>query len=98
MLDGGRLSFGTHSGCAAGGEANLAVNAAEQEGTKVRRQGTTLKIGAHGMASNGRKTQWVWRRIRHRQAFFGLHGIGFAQALFYQRLGEGLPFFMNNSG
>jgi hypothetical protein len=87
-----------HSGGKACGEANLAVNAAEQEGTKVRRQGPTLKIGAHSMASNGRKAQLIWSRIRHRQTFFGLYGIAVAQTLFYQRLGEGLPFFMNNSG
>jgi hypothetical protein len=30
------------------GEANLAVDATQQEGTKVRRQGPAFKISAHG--------------------------------------------------
>ena len=98
MIAVGRMPLVMPRCCEAGGAATRAVKAAEQKGAKVRRQGPTLKIGAHGMASNGRKTPLVWSRMCPRQTFCGLYGIGFAQNLFYQRLEKGLPFFMNNSG
>jgi hypothetical protein len=89
------IIYGVGEAC---GEAYLEVDAPEQEHAKIGRQGTPLEIGADGMASDGRKTQLFWSRIGHKQTFFGLYGIAVAQTLFYQRLEEGLPFFMNNSG
>ena len=80
------------------GEANVVINASQKEGPKVRRQGSAIKLSSQGVASNRRKTELLWSRIRHGQAFLSLDRIGFVQILFYQRLEEGLPFFMNNSG
>jgi len=51
----------------AGGEAHLAVNAASQEWTKVRRQRPALEIGAERMPSNGRKAALLWARIGQKQ-------------------------------
>ena len=98
MINVGGMAFVVHGRREACGEATLAVNAAQQEGPEVRRQGPTLEIGADSLARDGRKTQLFWSRIGHKQTFFGLYGIAVAQTLFYQRLEEGLPFFMNNSG
>ena len=56
MVDIGRMPLVLHSSGKAFGEANLAVDATQQEGAKVGRQGPTLKIGPYGIASYGRKT------------------------------------------
>ena len=96
--DVGQMPLVTQGGGAAWREANGAVNAAPQEGAKVRGQGPPLEIGPHGMTSNGRQTPLVWRRIGHRPTFVGLYGLVFAQTLCYQRCGEALPFFMKHSG
>ena len=51
----GRMSAVLHSGSQAFGEANLAVDAAQQEGAKVGCQGPTLKIRPYRRTSYGRK-------------------------------------------
>jgi hypothetical protein len=98
MIDRGRMARVMESSGQTRGEADLAINAAQEEDTKVRRQGAALKIGTDSRAGHGRNTPLCWSRIGHRQTFCGPYGRGFAQTLCYQRLGEGLPFFMNNSG
>jgi hypothetical protein len=84
--------------CEACGQANLAIDAAEQEDTKVRGQSASLEIGTGGMTSHGRKRQLFWSRISHGQTSSGLYGIDRSHVLFYQRLGGSLPFFMKNPG
>jgi hypothetical protein len=56
VVDIGRMPLVLHSRGKAFGEANLAINAPEQEGSKVGRQGPAFKIGSDGIASEGRKT------------------------------------------
>jgi hypothetical protein len=56
VVDIGWMPLVLHSSGEAFGEANLAINAPEQEGSKVGRQGPAFKIGPDGMASEGRKT------------------------------------------
>ena len=61
----GRMACIVDSGREACGEANLAIDAAEEEDTKIRGQGASIEIGPDGMARNGMKTQLLWRRIGH---------------------------------
>jgi hypothetical protein len=89
LLDGGRQACG---------EANLAIDATEEEDTKVRGQGPTLEIGTDSMASNGMKRQLFWSRIDHGQTSSTLYGRDRSHVLFSQRLGGSLPFFMKNPG
>jgi hypothetical protein len=71
-VDGGR---------AACGEAHLALDAAEEEDTTIRGPGASLAIGPAGMASQGMKSQWFWRRIGHGQTSSNLYGIDRSQVL-----------------
>ena len=49
MVDIRRMTLVPHGGGQAFGQANLAVDATQQEGAKVGRQGPSVKIGPHGM-------------------------------------------------
>jgi hypothetical protein len=88
-VDGGR------SAC---GEANLAIDATEEEDTKVRGHGPTLEIGTDTLASKGMKRPLFWSRRDHGQTSSALYGIDRSHVLFYQRRGGSLPFFMKNPG
>jgi hypothetical protein len=98
MGDVRRVALVTHGRREARCEANLVIDAAQQEDPKVRRQGTTLEVGADGMPRHGRKGQLFWSRIGHGQTSSDLYGIDRSHVLFYQRLGGSLPFFMKNPG
>jgi hypothetical protein len=93
-----RVALVAHGGSQALREADLAVDAPQQERAKVRRQSATLKIGPYRMACEGRKMQLLWCRIGHEQTSCGFYGIGDDRTLFYQRLARGLCVFMKNSG
>jgi hypothetical protein len=80
------------------GQPDLAVDPAQQERAKVRRQGSALEVSAHGMASHGRKTELFWARIGYKQTSCGFYGMAISRIPFYQRLTRGLCFFMKNSG
>jgi hypothetical protein len=58
----GRMPLVLPSRGTACGEATLAVDATQSEGTKGGRQGPTLTIGPYGRASEGRKTSLLWSR------------------------------------
>ena len=98
MVDIGRMPLVLHGSSKTFGEANLAVDASQQEGAKVGRQGPAFEISPHGIASDRRKTQLFWSRMQHKQTSCGLYGIARSHTLFYQRLARGLCFFMKNSG
>jgi hypothetical protein len=87
-----------HSSGEAFGEANLAVDATQQEGAKIRRQSPTLEIRTESLADDRRKTQLFWARIGHKQTSCGLYEMDWTQILFYQRLTRGLSIFMKNAG
>src|SRR5262249_24111074 len=89
IVDGGRQACG---------EADLAIDAAEYEDTKIRGQGASLEIGTDSMTRNGMKRQLFGSRIGHGQTASDLYGIDRSHVLFYQRLGGSLPFFMKNPG
>ena len=59
MINIGLMPFVVDSGSEALRQANLAVDATEQERTKVGGQGAALKIGTEGLSGDGRKTQLV---------------------------------------
>src|SRR5262245_42717619 len=90
-----RIVYGSREAC---GEANLATDAAEQDAAKNGGQGSSLETGTDGMASKGMNRQLFWSSIGHGQTVSNLYGIERSHVLFYQRLGESLPFFMKNSG
>jgi hypothetical protein len=98
VVDIRRMTLVPHGGGTACGQANRAVDATQQEGAKVGRQGPSCAIGPHGRPSDGRKTQLFWRRIQPQQTSCGLSGLDCPYTLFYQRLARGLCFFMKNSG
>ena len=98
VVDRGRMSLVLHSRGKACGAANLAINAPEQAGAKVRRQGPTCKIGSDGIASEGRKTSLLWRRIGQKHTSWGFYGMDASHLPCYQRLTRGLCFFMKNPG
>ena len=98
VVDIGWMPLVLHGSRKAFGEANLAVDAPQQEGAKVGGQGPACEIGPHGRASDRRKTQLFWSRIQHKQTSCGFYGIALSHTLFYQRLARGLCFFMKNSG
>src|SRR5215831_10007569 len=98
VVDIGRMSLVLPRRGKAFGEANLAIDATQQEGTKVRRQGPAVEISSHGRASDRRKTQLFWSRMQPKQTSCGLYGIALSHTLFYQRLARGLCVFMKNSG
>src|SRR5215813_10449664 len=79
-------------------QPNLTVNASQEEGPKVRRQGPTLEICADSLTSSRRKTQLFWARIGHKQTSCGFSRRDWTRILFYQRLTRGLFIFMKNSG
>jgi hypothetical protein len=80
------------------GEADLAVDAPQHEGTKVGRQGPACDIGPPGIASDRRKTPWFWATIGQKHTSCRLYGMDWTRILFYQRLTRGLSIFMKNSG
>lgn len=82
VVDIGRMSLVLHRSGKAFGEANLAVDATQQEGTKVGRPGPTFEIGPHGIASNGRQTALCWSSIRPKQTSCSLDGIDCSPMLF----------------
>jgi hypothetical protein len=98
MIDIGWVPLVLYGGGKTCSEANLPVDTTQQEGTKVRRQGSAFKIGPHGIASNGRKAKLFWSRIRHKQTSCGFYGMAALHTPFYQRLTRGLCIFMKNSG
>src|SRR6516165_1824472 len=53
------------------GQANLVVQTAQQQGTKVRGQGPSFAISTDGVASNRRKVELFWARIAHKQTSWG---------------------------
>src|SRR5437868_6668427 len=55
VSNGGRMAGSVDGGRKACSQANLAVDAAEEESPKVRGQGSSLEIGPDGMTSNGMK-------------------------------------------
>ena len=59
MVNIGRMPLIMDGGGQAFGEANLAVDPAQQEGTKVRRQGATLEIGPEGMTQRREENRVV---------------------------------------
>ena len=61
----GRMACIVDGGREACGAATLAIDAAEEEDTKIRGQGAALDIGTDGMTSNGMTRQLCWRRIGH---------------------------------
>jgi hypothetical protein len=93
-----RVALVAHGGGQALREADLAVDASQQERAKVRRQSATLKIGPYRMACEGRKMQLLWCRIGQKQTSCGFYGIGDDYTLFYQRLARGLCVFMKYPG
>ena len=97
-VDRGRMPPVLPSSGKAFGEANLAVDAPQQEGPKVGRQGPTVEIGSYSIASEGKKTSLLWRRIGHKQTSWGFYGMDASHMPCYQRLTRGLCFFMKNSG
>jgi hypothetical protein len=98
MVDVGRMPF-IMDGCRkAVGETNLAVDPAQQERAKIRREGSTVEIRTEGLTRHGRKTELLWARIAHKQTSCGLYGMDVSHLPFYQRLPRGLCFFMKNSG
>jgi hypothetical protein len=80
------------------GQSNLAVDASQEEDTKVGRQSPTLKIRPESLTGDRRKTQLFWARIGHKQTSCGFYGMDWTRILFYQRLTRGLSIFMKNSG
>jgi hypothetical protein len=84
--------------CEARGQPNLAVDASQEEGTKVRRQGPTLAIRPDSLTGDRRKTQLFWARIGHKQTSCWFSRMDWTRILFYQRLTRGLSIFMKNSG
>jgi hypothetical protein len=94
----GRMALVAYGGRQAFCEADLPVDATQEQGSKVGRQCTPVKIGPDGVPRNGRKTELFWSSIRHQQTSCGFYGIGDDHTLFYQRLARGLRFFMNNPG
>src|SRR4051812_15328292 len=98
MVNRGRMPVIMDSGREALGQPDLAVNAPQQEGPKVRRQGPTLDISPHRMPGDGRKAPLFWARIEHKQTAWGLYGMDGSHLLFYQRLTRGLCFFVKNPG
>jgi hypothetical protein len=79
-------------------EPHLPVHPAQEECTKVRRQGPTLEIGPASLSTDRRKTQLLWARIEPKQTSCGFYGTDIAHFPFYQRLTRGLCFFVKNSG
>jgi hypothetical protein len=75
VVDVGRMPLVLHSRSKACGEANLAVDATQQEGTKVGRQGPAFEIGPYGITSDRRKTQLFWATIGHKQTSCRLYGM-----------------------
>ena len=55
VVDRGRMPLVLHRRGKAFGEAKLAINAPEQEGSKVGRQGPAFKIGSDGKPARGGK-------------------------------------------
>jgi hypothetical protein len=94
----GRMALVAYGGRQAFCEADLPVEATQEQGSKVGRQGPPVKIGPDGVPRNGRKTELFWSRIRYQQTSCGSYGIGRYYTLFYQRLARGLCLFMNNPG
>jgi hypothetical protein len=80
------------------GQPNLAVDASQEEGTKVRRPGSTLESRPDSLTGDRRKTQLFWARIGHKQTSCGFSRMDWTRILFYQRLTRGLSIFMKNSG
>src|SRR6267142_4424705 len=98
MVDGGRMPLIMDGRRKAFGETNLAIDPAQQERTKIRREGSTVEIGAEGLTRHGRKTALLWARIAQKQTSCGLCGMDVSHLLVYQRLTRGLCLFMKNSG
>ena len=46
-------------------QPDLLVDAPQNQGAKIRRQRPAVERGAHGQASDGRKSQRLWGRLRH---------------------------------
>ena len=67
VVDIGWMPLVLHRSGKACGEANLTVDATQQEGTKVGRQGPAVEISPDSIASDRRKSQLFWSRIRHKQ-------------------------------
>jgi hypothetical protein len=65
MIKRGLMPLIMESGAKALGQPDLTIDAPEQEGTTVRRQGPTLKIGPDRLSTDRRKTQLRWARIGH---------------------------------
>lgn len=63
VIDVGGMTGVVDSGREACGEAHLAIDATQQEGTKIRGQSTSLKIGTDSLTSNGMKRQVCCSRI-----------------------------------
>jgi hypothetical protein len=80
------------------GEANLTVDATQQEGTKVGRQGPAFAISPDGIASDRRKTQLFWGRMQQKHTSCGFYGMDGSHFPFYQRLTRGVCFFVKNPG
>lgn len=80
------------------GEANLTVDATQQKGPKVGRQGPAFAISPDGIARARRKTQLCWRRMQHKQTSCGAYGMDGSHIPFYQRLTRGLCFLVKNPG
>src|SRR5687768_11222212 len=70
-----------HGSGEAGGQAHLAVDASQQEGTTGGRQGSTRDIGPHGIPWEGRKTPWFGSRIVQKQTSGGFSGIACVHTL-----------------
>jgi hypothetical protein len=98
MINIGLVSFIVDSGSEALRQANLAVDTTEQEGTKVGRQGSALKICTESLPGDGRKTQLFWVRITHKQTSCGFYGMDVSHLPFYQILTRGLCFFVKYPG
>jgi hypothetical protein len=90
-----RVPHGSSKTC---GEANLAVDATQQEGAKISRQGSACEISPYRIPSHGRTTELFWRRIRQKQTSGDLYRIGGHHTRVYQRLARGWCCFVKNAG
>ena len=80
------------------GQANLAVDPAQNHRTKVRGKRPSTEIPTDRQAIDGRKSELFWRKIGHGRPRFSFYEAFLAKHQLYQLVERGSPFFMNYPG